>query len=204
MRSYVIITAVRPKGVLPSNLLCGVIDMEGLKMSKNRLIVAVIAVVLVAGIVALVIGLAGKGKTDKKTDEIVENATASLEEIWVKVYDDIAPNFEAGPSAEEDRKIDIRGVRLITVNAVPDLYDGLSYVVEFELYSNRYRTSPYLVREDIYTTVLVYEDGRTETLLRDFFKSYADNFENEAVMELVKEIKVFDDEYDAVIDLNKK
>lgn len=173
---------------------------------KKFIVLAAAAVVIIAIVVAIVSGT-GKKNTDKDINAAVENSITALKETWTVVYNDIddlvvSKTFDTG--APEDRKLEIRGVRVIDVNPEGnENYKDVEYVVEFTLYSNRYRTAPYYIPEDIYNSVLVYSDGRCEVKLRNVFKTMADDFRNDTVVKLVEKVYDFDSEYDQVLDLNK-
>lgn len=182
--------------------------MGNSKIAGNKKVAFVCVIVLVLCIVAALIFGPDNGFGNRKNNEAIKIATVALKETWIKVYNDISSAAEGDvftPENLDDRKIEIKGVRLIKVNENNiESYKDVEYIVEYVLYSNRYRTSPYYVREDIYDTVLVYKDGRAEVAFNNILKSYADMFELESVSKLVGEITYYDDEYDKIIDLNGK
>ncbi len=172
--------------------------------SLNKKTLLLIAVAAVALIVIVAIVISSLGKTTKSgAEEAVENSVLALKEGWVKVYDDIDELFSNGTyraPGPENRLLEIRGARVISI--LPnenDLYKNVSYLVEFELYSNRFRAEPYYLSEDIYNTVLVYADGRCELLLRNPIGSSVEQFEGDTIHSLIGEIKVFEDEFDQKI-----
>ena len=174
--------------------------------NKKLIILGIIAVLLIALIVVIINGT--NKKSGGEIGKVVDGSIESLKETWELVYNDIdelVENKTFDTFAAEDRKLEIRGVRVIEVNSeANEAYTDIQYVVEFTLYSNRYRTAPYYVPEDIYDTVIVYKDGRREVRLRNIFKSMADDFRNETVTNLVSKVHDFKDEYNQILDLNKK
>lgn len=174
---------------------------------KKKMLFLVIAAVVVIAIITVIIGVGDKDSANAKVNTSVEKSITALKETWNLVYDDIdelVNNKTFSTSAAEDRKLEIRGVRVIEINSqMHESYKDVEYIVEFTLYSNRYRTAPYYIPEDIYNTVLVYADGRYEVQLRSVFKTMADDFKNDTVIKLVKKVYDFNDEYNTVLDLNK-
>lgn len=174
---------------------------------KRKIGILAIAAVVIIAIIVIVISTTGKSGPNKNMDSVVENSINALKETWTVVYndiDDLVVSKTFDTSASEDRKLEIRGVRVVDINSeMHENYKDVDYVVEFTLYSNRYRTAPYYIPEDIYNSVLVYADGRCEVKLRNVFKTMADDFRNDTVIKLVDKVYDFNDEYDTVIDLNK-
>ena len=170
---------------------------------KTLLLIAVAAVALVA-VAALVISSLGK-TTKNSAEEAVENSVLALKETWVKVYDDIGELFDNGTfraPGPENRVIEIKSVRAVKIAPNDtDFYKNVSYIVEFELYSNRYRSEPYYIEEDIYNTVLVYADGRCEVMLTNPIASSIEQNEADMVCSITEEIKEFDSEFDEKITL---
>ncbi len=175
---------------------------------KRKLIIFICVVVLLAVGAFAAFGSCGDGKTaDKELDAVVGLAVDELYETWTKVYDDIGDMVANGSfktTCEEDRILDIRGVRVIKINSNGTTeFSETAYLVEFELYSNRYRTAPYYTRETIYDSVIVYKDNQTQIRFENDLSRIADEFDNETVIGLVGEEYYFAEEYNQKINLNK-
>lgn len=175
-------------------------------VNKQRLTVVVcIAVLVLCLIGALIFRLIDQNNKYNKMDDIAESAIGALEAVWVNVYDDAAEYIEQDGSfavGREDRVIEIKGTRIIEINGEgTEAYKDIDYIVEFDLYSNRFRTSPYHVQEDIYNSVVVYNDGTVEASFKNILRSYADDFDSDMVIGLAREIHEMGDRYDRIIDI---
>ena len=169
---------------------------------KTFIIFAVAAVIIV---VAAILATSLKKPSDGGAKEAVENSIIALEETWGKVYDEIGELFDNGTfraPGSENRIVEIKGVRAVKLAPNEnEFYKNVSYVVEFELYSNRYRVEPYFVAEEIYNTVLVYADGRCEVMLTNPITSSIEQSDPHEIHAIIENIEEFDSEFDKKITL---
>lgn len=185
-----------------------------IKDKKKFLTLVIAAVAIIVAIVLVIVLLGGKkdeAKDDSgdtaKYDEAVSSCITELEKGWKMTYDGIAPLYENGTfksEGKEDRVIEIKNVRIFEIKADDSSFKNVKYVVEFDLYSNRYRTSPYLMREEIYNTAIVYKDGKAELQHTNPLKSLLEQSEpdSNAVRELVANVIDLGDRYNDRIEID--
>lgn len=186
-----------------------------IKNKKKFIGLIIAAVAVIAAVVLVIVLLTGK-KDDPKTesgeeakyDEVVADCITELKTSWGVAYDGIEPLFDNGTfesEGKEDRVIEIKNTRIIEIKAnKKDAFKNVKYIVEFDLYSNRYRTAPYLMREEVFNTAIVYKDGTTQILHTNTINSMLDQSEPEAnaVREIVSNVVDLGDRYNNKIDLN--
>lgn len=183
--------------------------------NKKKFIGLIIAIVAVIAVVAIVIGIVAGKKKDKEEEadqkpheQLVTECIDELEEMWTANYDRIGELYDSGTfrsEGKEDRILEIKNVRVITTDGKEDKeYSKLRYIVEFELYSNRYRTAPYLIREDIFCCVAVYENGDKVVMSTNILDDILSQGEpdSDRVLSIVSKVEDLGDIYNQKIDLD--
>ena len=147
-------------------------------------------------------GLFGcKSKDEKMEDKRVTEAIEVLSEYWNKTYDEMGV---------EDKYLEIINVKIVNIKDDIDpeqvdnreaLFDDIDYIVEFDLLSNFYNTTPYYSNIGMNNCVAVHKDGtmsaeRYSPLLLLRTSAYITDFS-----EIIESIEDFHGEYDQVLEI---
>jgi len=102
-------------------------------------------------------------------DELVESAREALCDEWADIY-------SKDRGCEE--YVEIINTRVVTINRgagdVNEMFWGVKYLVEFELFTDYLGTAPYYTNAGVYDCVIVYKDGSMEVMSQnpiDFYRS---------------------------------
>ena len=138
-----------------------------------------IMAVLLAVVMMLAMVACSEKKNDKH-DEVITKAVEELKKAWKESYD-----IDEENDAVKDRYLEIKNTRVITVltNDITEFLE-VSYIVEFELFSDYLDTSPYYQNARVFNNVLVYRDGHME-VGSNVLKTYQDKVSGVDVYELV-------------------
>ncbi len=148
---------------------------------------------------ACVIGLCAC--SSEKKDKRVEDAIEVLCEYYEEYYDE---------HDIDDKYLKITNTRVVTLEdeftgilaeAAEEMMGDVSYIVEFQLYSNNYNSSSYYYEYGPCVSVIVYNDGRSEAsnnvLNRLGTTKYCFDMTG-----IVKNVEDFDSAYDGELKLD--
>ena len=145
-------------------------------------------------------GCAGKGIANK-SDKRVLNAINVLQEHWESVYEEY--------DTIKDKHLEIINTRIINikskinseeVSGEEDLFNQIDYVVEFELLSNYYDTSPFFFNAYVDNWVVVYKDG-TSKVSRNLLNIYRATTYSSDFSPIIESIEEFNSRYDQVLEI---
>lgn len=146
----------------------------------------------------------GETVANHKEDKRVTEAIEVLSNGWKEVY----ANAEFVTS---DHYLEIINTRIINIkeNIDPkqvheknDLFDDLDYIVEFELMSNYWGSSPYYPNVCLYGNVVKKKDGTAEVIQYSLLNSYRASVYDTDFSPIIESIENFHGEYDGVIELH--
>ncbi len=140
------------------------------------------------------------------TDQRVSVAIESLENKWKECYAELE---EIQETHIEDWHVQILHTRIVNITEEldttdwkehQDIFEGIDYIVEFELLTNYLGTSPYYMNTKIFDSVIVYRDG-TIKVTNNRFKHYsAITFSND-FSAIIESVEDFGSEYNQILDL---
>lgn len=152
----------------------------------------------------------------ERSDDRVETAIECLKEHWDKYYDG-----DLGSVSENtDRHLQIVNTRIVNIKeeieaseakqisngmSIPtpeEMFGNIDYIVEFELMSDCFGSSPYYENSGIFDCVVVYKDGRKEVADKSPFKRYRSMSYTSDFSPIIESIEDFGGEYDQVLELN--
>lgn len=142
-----------------------------------------------------------------KSDKQIKEAIELLSEHWSDYYDKLEERWNNGHDEKgyKDKHLEIINTRIVYIkdNIESDksgLFDDVDYIVEFELITNYYNSSPYYDNFNIDDCVVVYKDG-TATVTTNLFSRYRSLTYAYDFSPIIKSIKDFNGKYDQVLDL---
>ena len=112
---------------------------------------------------------------DAARDKNVELAISALCSKWEELYEDIEESSFAQEYAQyrpNSRYLEIYHTRVITVNPkpfqeyLPMVFEDKKpkFIVEFDIYTDRYGGALCYINERYYSTVILFEDGSAEVI----------------------------------------
>ena len=127
-------------------------------------------------------------------DAIIQTAITEVADVWMDLYK------EANIDSDY---LQIKNTRIITLkdNAVDVWYafDGITYIVEFELYSDYFGTEAYPIDANYMDCVAVYTDGTMTVLPKNLLEVYRINTYSSDYTDIIEEIKDYEDLYNQEI-----
>ena len=122
--------------------------------------------------------------------KMIKQAIEEVKHTWQHTYSYL--------NNENDGHFEIKNTRVITIKE-SDIkqFKDVSYVIEFEIYSDYFATAPYYYSLDKHDQVIVYKDGKMEVPTKDVFKnSTMQNKEN--ISKVIESIDDYGDKYNCI------
>lgn len=146
----------------------------------------------------------GKGSDKRVTDAIVV-----LSDYWNECYEG---RYEGTDKKVEDKYLEITNTTIINIkdtveseefSEAIEKFQDIDYIVEFDLRSNYFESSPYHYNVGIANCVMVHKDGTTE-VNQNLFNIYRSRTYSSDFSAIIDSIEEFHGEYDRVIELEDK
>ena len=141
----------------------------------------------------MIFSLAGCAKRGHR--KMIKQAIEEVKHSWQHTYSYL--------NNGNDGHFEIKNTRVITIkeNTNKDFKD-VSYVIEFEIYSDYFSTAPYYYSIDMHDQVIVYKDGKMEVPNKDVFKNSTMQ-SKESMEKVIASIDDYGDKYNYIENLEK-
>jgi len=137
-------------------------------------------------------------------DERILNAIDVLSEYWSNEYNELN---ERSQDKYKDKYLEIVNTRIINIKDEIDsskeaeFFQNIDYIVEFELVSNYYNTSPYYFNAGINNCVVVLKDGTMSLEGHSPLNSFRAAAYETDFSSFTESIEDFHGEYDRVLEI---
>lgn len=150
--------------------------------------------------IAIAFSATGCSTKDKRVLDAIEVLT----ERWEDYYDE----YKWDGNKAGDRYLEIVNTRIVNIKDVIEsdkfakrdkMFEDIDYIVEFELVSNHFDTTPYYFNAFLLNSVVVYKDGKTEVSDYNLFNAYRSATFSNDFSHIIESIEELHGEYDQVI-----
>ena len=112
-------------------------------------------------VIALLFSLTGCGKGHNK---LIKKAVDEVKHNWEHTFSSL--------TNENDGHFEIKNTRIVTIKENTEkTFKDVSYIIEFEIYTDVKGTAPYYLPATTYNSVTVYKDGKMEVRERNLLTS---------------------------------
>ncbi len=113
-------------------------------------------------VIIMLFSLSGCARKNHK--KIIKEAVEELKTQWEEVYEE--------SKYDHDGHFEIKNTRIITIKENNEkTLKNVSYIVEFEIFTDSKGTAPYYTPTRTYNSVVVYDDGKMEVKERNILTS---------------------------------
>lgn len=138
----------------------------------------------------------------EKKDKRVEDAIELLCDYYEDYYDE---------QDIDDKYLKITNTRVVTLEdefsgelaeKAEEMLGEVSYIVEFQLYTNYYNSSSYYFEYGPCVSVVVYDDGSSEAVTKNLLNQLGTTAYCFDMTGIVKKVEDFDSKYDGELELD--
>lgn len=104
----------------------------------------------------------------------------------------------------EDKHLEIVNTQVIKIQDEPgeELFEGIEYVVQFELLSNYFGSGEPYTNTKMLDCVLIYKDGKVEVSRNDIFRTYMTRTYSTDFSNIIEKTVNYGSQFDQIIKLN--
>lgn len=152
-------------------------------------LVAIFALIAVIFCLAACSSEQEESSASPKHHEMITDATKELKKYWEQEYQKMSGDITT------DGYFEIKNTRVITLKENDsDFFRDVSYIIEYELYTDYMGTAPYYENCAIYNNVVVYKDGSME-VTSNFIRTYRSKTYQTDYTDFIETIDDYCDQY---------